>query len=239
MDNQLLNHEDHRDLKIIVDRSPELGDAVMLNQTFPGEFRNVQAHYPILFQKNDKTGDYLAVALFGLERNENLFLSEKGWEASYIPLMQQREPFTIGFQGEADQKGERSRVVHVDMDSPRVNTEDGIRLFEPHGAQTAYLEKVAAMLETLYKWQEENRQFMSRLAELDLLEPVTFDLTLNDGSQGQMVGFYTINEDRLQELSEKEVYDLHQKHYLQAIYMAVASLSNIRRLIDLKARRRA
>ena len=37
---------------LITTRSAEYGDNVMLALTFPSEFRNLQAHYPIVFRKN-------------------------------------------------------------------------------------------------------------------------------------------------------------------------------------------
>lgn len=234
-DIQLLNKEDHRDLRVKTERSPELGDGVMSCQTFPGEFRDSQAHYPILFQKQPDTDRFLAVVLFGLEKSENLFLSEGRWQSYYIPLMLQREPFSIGLGSETDDQGERRRVVNVDISSPRLSREEGILLFEPHGAQTPYLDKVAGILETLYHWHEQSDCFIDYLLEYELLEPVTFDLTLNSGRQGQLVGFHTINEDRLAKLPEQQLRTLHQSNYLPAVYMAMASLSNIRRLIDLKS----
>jgi hypothetical protein len=55
----------------------------------PTEFEEVQREYPILIRK-DPSGDYQAVALLGLDRDENLFLDETGWNARYVPAVQQR-----------------------------------------------------------------------------------------------------------------------------------------------------
>jgi hypothetical protein len=59
---------------------------------------------------------------------------------------------------------------------------------------------------------------------------------LDDGSQNRLAGFYTINEDRLAQLSADQLARLHRDGYLQAIYMAVASLSQFRGLIQRKNR---
>ncbi|MCY3820481.1 MAG: SapC family protein, partial [Gammaproteobacteria bacterium] len=128
----MLNNVDHQDLRVITERSSRYGDNVMLAMTFPFEFRNVQAHYPILFQ-GDGDGGYYPVVLFGFQQGENLFLDESGWHAAYVPAMIQRQPFLIGFQ---EQPGaDRTRVLSVDMDHPRVNTEAGERLFQPLGGR--------------------------------------------------------------------------------------------------------
>ena len=47
----LLNNVDHKDLRVITTRGAEYGDDVMFALTFPAEFRNIQAHYPIVFRK--------------------------------------------------------------------------------------------------------------------------------------------------------------------------------------------
>jgi hypothetical protein len=62
------------------------------------------------------------------------------------------------------------------------------------------------------------------------------DVELDDGSQNRLAGFYTINEDRLAQLSADQLARLHRDGYLQAIYMAVASLSQFRGLIQRKNR---
>ncbi|WP_205006445.1 SapC family protein [Escherichia coli] len=59
-------------------------------------------------------------------------------------------------------------------------------------------------------------------------------LRLQFGQKQQLAGFYTINEDNLAALSPELLAQLHQKGYLQAIYMAFASQANIRHLLQLK-----
>ncbi|MEP6938778.1 MAG: SapC family protein, partial [Rudaea sp.] len=92
----LLNNLDHRDLRVdAITHNVAMGDALMLALTFPGEFRSVQAHYPIVFHKGSD-GSFQPVALFGLRESQNLFLGADRWDASYIPLAVARQPFLIG-----------------------------------------------------------------------------------------------------------------------------------------------
>jgi hypothetical protein len=48
---ELLNNIDHKDIKVITDKSPALGDNVMYALVYPFEFRGVQAEYPIFLEK--------------------------------------------------------------------------------------------------------------------------------------------------------------------------------------------
>ena len=237
---ELLNNEDHGDLRVIVDRSPEYGDDLWYASTFPSEFRNVQRCYPICFVKDPGTGEFQAVALFGFEEGENLFLDEAGWDAGYIPLDVMRMPFLIGFQEQEGQGGtSREPVITVDLDNPRVNTERGEPVFLEHGGNSPYIEQVASILKVLREGQERCPPFFATLMDFGLLESFVLDVQLNDGSEHRMAGFYTINEDALRELGAEQLEMLNRRGYLEAIYMAVASMSHIPDLVDRKNRRQA
>jgi len=236
----LLNNVDHKDLRIITTRSADFGDDIMFTQTFHHEFRNLQAHYPIFFRKGPEAGRYHAVAIFGFKEQENLFLGAKGWDAAYIPLTVERQPFLIGFQEQQDDGVSRRRpVVHVDLDSPRVSETDGVPVFLKHGGISDYLERINRVLHTIHEGFAADKGFIDALLELDLLESFTLDVDLDVRSRFRVAGFYTINEDRLGELGGEALAGLHAGGYLQPIYMALASLSNIGDLVERKKRRRA
>ena len=232
----LLNNVDHQDLRVITERSAEYGDDLMFVPTFPNEFRNVQAEYPILFHRNDQ-GEYYPVALFGFRDRENLYLDEAGWHAHYIPAMVRRQPFLIGYQEDKDNPGGDSiRVLSIDMDHPRVNRDSGEALFQPLGGRTEFLEDMANLLEIIFEGSEHNKAFVAALTEHELIESVTFDITLDDGSRNQLLGFYAIDEDRLQSLPGSVLEHFSREGFLMPLFMALASTGNIRRLVDIKNR---
>ncbi len=234
---ELLNNVDHRDLRVITTRSADYGDNVSCAVTFPGEFRSLQAHYPIVFSKAADTGQFQPLALFGFEDRENLFLNESGWDATYIPLTIERQPFLIGFRGAEGR--DREMVIHVDMDSARISREEGEPVFLEHGGITEYLERVNSMLSAIHGGMASNKPFADALLEHDLLESFTLDVELNDGSEHRLSGFYTINEEKLDELGGEALEKLNAEGYLKATYMVIASLSNFRDLIERKTARRA
>lgn len=233
--NVLLNSADHKDLRVHNGYSEELGDNVMWSPTFAREFRTIQSHYPIFFQKQE-ADSFVPVALFGLEKNENLFLKDNRWDASYVPLMMQRLPFSIGFQND-EASAEKKRVLHIDLDHPRVaRGESGQRLFRDDGSITDYLERVSGLLETIHTSYEDDRAFSSKLVALELLEPVNMKIKLADGSECQLVGFHAVNEQRLAALTPEQLSDLHKNGWLEPIFMAVASLGKVKSLVDRKSR---
>jgi hypothetical protein len=228
MNNVLLNNIDHKDLRVITARSAAYGDDVRLALTFPAEFRNVQAHYPIVFQKT-ADGKFQSVAVFGFQDKENLFLGPDGWAAPYIPLTVERQPFLIGFR-------DREPMVHIDLASPRISRTEGEALFRPYGGSTEFLERMSSVLLTIHQGLEAAPAFFDALLQHDLLESFVLDVELDDRSQHRLTGFYTINEERLGTLDGSRLERMHQAGYLQAIYMALASLSHFRDLIERRNR---
>jgi len=228
----LLNNIDHKDLRVISKRGVEYGDGVMFAVTFPSEFRSLQAHYPIVFHKSPDGATFAPIALLGLQDGQNLFLGPEGWNAAYVPLAIERQPFLIGTAGE-------ELMIHIDLDSARVSSTEGEPVFLPHGGTTEFLERMNSVLLAIHQGLQSTPAFIAALLEHGLLESFVFDIELADGSQNRLAGFYTINEERLAELGGSALERLHKGGHLQAIYMAVASLSNLRVLVELRSRLQA
>jgi len=93
----LLNNVEHRDLRVVTRHSVDFGDNINQVLVFPTEFEDLQREYPILFRR-DADGNYQAVALLGLDRDENLFLDGDGWQARYVPAVQRCGPFSLGLR---------------------------------------------------------------------------------------------------------------------------------------------
>jgi len=230
---EVLDKEKHGHLGIRTGYSAALGDAVMYVMTYPMEFRDVQSCYPILFTKDANTGGFFAAALLGFEADQNLFLHDDGWDASYVPSIVQRQPFLIATGGEGDNK---SPVVSLDLDHPRVSHDDGETLFNSEGSPTEFLNQKISVLDKLHRGMQHSGGFIDALLKHDLLEQITLDLTFNDGDKKSLQGFYSIAEEKLYELKGDVLESLNQAGYLQPVFMAVASLSRMRDIIERRNR---
>lgn len=225
----LLNNVDHKDLRVITGHGAQFGDAVMSTLTFPSEFRDLQAHYPIVFRKTKDGTSFEPIALFGFQENENLFLESDAWDASYVPLLIKRQPFLIGKVGD-------ELMMNIDLESVKISRTEGQPIFLPHGGNSEFLEQMNSMLLTIHQGLQSTPAFINVLMEHQLLESFVLDIELNDGSQNRLAGFYTINEEKLHGLRGTVLEQWNQLGYLQAIYMVIASLSNFRALIERKNR---
>ncbi|WP_106640754.1 SapC family protein [Allosphingosinicella vermicomposti] len=231
-DHAILTSEDHRDLRVRPDRGADLGDGVMCCLTMPDEFRQVQNEYPILFRLSADRESFSALAMFGFENGENLFVEEGGWHARYRPLAMDVQPFLIGHPAAPG----GARQVHVDMGSPRISS-DGVRVFEEDGSPTPYLNAIAEKLGALDAGYQASADFFAALRRYDLLEPFLLEFPLVDGSVKSLVGFHVIDEEKVQALDAAILGELHADGHLMPIFMALASLSNIGALVARKNRR--
>ncbi len=227
----LLNHVEHRDLRVDARRGAAFGDDVMYAPAVPAEFRSLQAHYPIVFQR-DAAGGFHPLALFGLRQGENLFLDGERWDATYIPLAIERQPFLIGVSG-------AEPMVHVDLDHPRVRAGTGEALFQGPGIASEFLERARTTLLMLHDGILATPAFVDALQRHQLLESFVLDIRLDDGSDNRLAGFHTIDEQRLHALDGAALEQLSRDGHLLPVYMVLASLSRFRDLIERMNRRRA
>ncbi|RVT42254.1 SapC family protein [Sphingobium algorifonticola] len=232
---QILDSLAHRDLRVRMESSAALGDDVMACLLMPAEFRRAQADFPILFRRDLQSAAFSAVALFGFENGENLFLEEDRWDAAYKPLAQAVKPFLIGRSRDDASPAQ----VHVDLDSPRIVTDGtaGVRLFTNAGQPTPLLDDIAQQLGDLDDAFRASESFFTALTRHDLLEPFRLDVPLTDGSNNSLVGFHIVNEDRLRVLDGATLADLHSAGHLMPLFMAVASLAQLTALVARKNRR--
>lgn len=221
----LLDNVSHRHLRVRTERSARLGDARQSALALPGEFRQLQAHYPIVFQWVEGGAGFQPIALFGLEEGQNLFLSDTGWEASAMPMSLQREPFLIG------RAADNSLQLHIDLDHPRVvrpeEGELGTALFLPQGGFSDYLDHVVALMESLHDQAQQLPAFIEALTQHQLIEPFVFDLELPGNEPLRLTGLFTINEERLLALPGAALEALARDGHLLPAMLQIASLAQL------------
>ncbi|RZJ13717.1 MAG: peptidase [Rubrivivax sp.] len=232
----LLDNVSHRHLRVHTQRSAALGDARQSVLALPAEFRQLQAHFPIVFQLVEGDAGFQPVALFGLEEGQNLFLtSTGGWDAPALPMALQRDPFMIG-RGADD-----TLQLHIDLDSPRLvkpeEGEMGTALFLPHGGFSDYLDHVVQLMEHLHAQAQHLPVFIDALTRHQLLEPFVIDIETPGGEQARLSGLFTINEERLTALPGAALEALARDGHLLPIYMQIASLAQLPVLVEKAGRR--
>lgn len=234
----LLNNIDHQNSRVIHYFSSDFGDNIASALVFPTEFTELQKEYPILIRRDDPQGHYQAIALLGFAADENLYLNDQhpvGWDAHYIPASLEKGPFLIGFQRSMGMQDEEpNAVVHIDMNHPKVSTEQGQQLFLSQGGNSPYLEHISARLQTIQQGAALAPLLFTALEKLELLEPVKIEFSLQNAEKIRLLGNYCINEQRLATLSAEDLTKLHRSGFLPLIYAMIFSMNNIRHLIERK-----
>lgn len=238
-----LNNVSHKNLQVHPYFAKELGDNVASVVTFITEFAEVQKEYPILIKRDAESGETYAVALLGLQKDENLFLTEPdpsrqpnpGWDGNHIPAVVARGAFSIGLsKNEGAAEEPQAPVINVDMDNPKICQEGGIPLFLAQGGKSAYLERIDSVLNIIRDGMSLNKPMFDAFDKYGLVEPLTLSVDLNNGDKFEISGFYTINSEVLSSLSGDALRELNRSGFFQAACFILASLSNVKRLVALK-----
>jgi hypothetical protein len=229
-----LDNVAHATLRVALRHGAAFGDQVNQVTLFPGEFEEAQREFPILFRRGEG-GAIEAVALLGLDRDENLFLDGDRWTSRHIPLLQQRGPFSIGLPDGPD----APPLVHVTLDDPRVGDADGQPLFLDHGGNAPYLDHVERVLGLIYAGVQHGPAMYAMFDALGLLEPIAFEAVVQEDRRYVVEGFERLSRGRLDALSASGLEQLQRAGHLVPAVLAATSLGNISGLIARKNVRRA
>jgi SapC protein len=232
----VLSNQSHRNVHIATSRSPN-EHAVNAVSVIPREFPRLLAHYPIFYTKSSDTGRFEPAAVLGFERHENLFLLDGRWDAAYAPLQIQRLPFSLIPRGGDGAEGKPPSLdLAIDLDSPRIQTQEGERLFLDDGQPTKFLQNITSMLSALLSGATEAYAFTGRLAELNLIEPVQIDVEFVDGSEAKLRGLYWIAAATLKALPAAQLAELRDREFLEWMYFQMASVAHVSALVARKNR---
>ncbi len=235
---ELLNNIAHKDLRVATHFGPEFGDDVGTVLAFPTEYAELQREYPIFFRRNNENGELHSIALLGFDRNENLFLQGRSWNASYVPGAIAKGPFLIGFQErQVDGELQRDSMIHVDMAHARVAGSQGEPVFLPRGGHSPYLQNLITILRGINDGVEAGKSMFAALDALGLIQPVGLEVRFDASHGANLSGLWGIDRQRLAALSAESLFGLHRAGFLEGVYLVLASLQNMRRLIAAKQRR--
>jgi len=197
------------------------------------EFAVASRDYPIAFVSSDGYQNFIAMAVLGMENQQNLFVTaDEGWDAGvYLPAYVRRYPFCMT-RVTVDGQEQPERVACVEK---RAINDKGEPLYDAKGEPLpAWEERRKLLFE--YEADLVRSEEMSRtLAGLGLLETFTMQAIPNQGEPLAMTGMYRVSEEKLAGLAPEKLKELMQKGILARVYAHLISLSNFGRLLDRRA----
>ena len=225
-----LHNVEHKDTKIKNGFNADIVKGQHLVPIVAHEFPRIATELPIVFVKNNETGEFQPVAMLGLEPGENLFVQDDKWQGSYLPHALTRYPLVLSKNPE----DENQLFVGINESSDLVSKEEGNALFDDKGEETDYLKRRKEGLISFVEFSQVTAAFTKYLADKELLVAQTLTLEIK-GEKRDINGIYLIDEKKLNELSDEEFLDLRKRGYLAPIYAFLTSMPQVNRLARLKA----
>jgi len=221
-----LQREQHSSLKLQKINSFAFAAGVHLTGIMVAEFSRAAANYPIVFIEDQKTYEFMPVALLGLQQGENLFVNDDGtWEASYIPAIIRRYPFVLARTNE-----ENRFSVCIDEECSFFSKDgEGSALFKEDGEPSEVTERVKQYLRELHQMEVVTKLLCKTLKEKYMFAPLNMQVREADTVKN-ISGAFVVHEQRLNNLSDADFLELRHQNFLPAIFNHLVSLGQIERL---------
>jgi len=224
--------EQHQKLKLANTRNISHVDGQHIIPVSAAEYAQSSASFPIVLVKNPDSERFRSVAMLGLEAGENLFFLDDKWIALSMPQSISMVPFSLGI----DPDKENTLTACIDLDSEFVGEDKDLALFEDDGKESEVLTNVQQALGRLYDNERMTESFIKELQENDLLQELELNIALSSGEKKKLTGIFTINEDKIKNLSDDKVLDFHKRGLFVPIYSMLGSLTQINHLVQLRNR---
>jgi len=217
----------HRNLRVQDDRAYTACKDITMCAVVLSEIPRLVIEYPLAFTRHAETGQYVCVALFGVDPDRNLYWRDDRWSGVTVPLNVGRQPFFVGLADKPSGEGAKGLVTCIDLENPGVQTSDGEPLFDADGSETPYLRHKLAQLAELIDGEQKSRAFTDRLVELDLLQGIQLELKAPDQPPRKITGLHSVDEKKLRALDAPTLAELHGSGYLHAMYAMLSSLGHL------------
>lgn len=189
------------------------------------EFPHAAREFPIVFVENKEK--YGVFALCGLANDTNLYVDANGrWSADYVPATLRRYPFVFA-------KGEKEQdyILCIDEASGLLADEGGTPLFDADGNKEPALDKALNFVSTYQKAALVSEKLCELVQEHDLLKPLNIELKGADGKAVKINGLLSVDEKKLNELSDDVFLTLRKGGFLSLIYAHLLSLGSLSLLV--------
>lgn len=225
-----LDRAKHRETKLDL-TARDLSTVEKLNAFFVAgtEFTDACKDFPVVWVNagKDEAGkaQVAPIAVFGLTQGQNLCIEAGQWRTRYVPAALRLYPFALARVAPTEM------VVCVDESWVGLGAQ-GEALFGADGEPTEFTKNVQKQLENFEQEVERTRLAGAFLVDKGLLRDMRFDATLPDGSKLTVDGFLTIDDEKLNKLSDAELLQINRNGMMGLIHAHQISLGNMAKLVE-------
>lgn len=197
------------------------------------EFAAAARDYPIAFISGDGGRTFVAMAVCGMESEQNLFVgADATWDSAvYLPAYVRRYPFCMT-RVTVNGAEQPERIACVEK---RVLNDNGEALYDAKGEPLPLWKERSKLLFEFEADLARTEEMSRLLAGLALFEPFTMHAMPERGTPLALTGMYRISEQKLNELPAQKLKELVQAGVLARVYAHLVSLHNFARLLDRRA----
>jgi hypothetical protein len=183
------------------------------------EFALAARHYPIVFSA---LAPVVPFAVTGVRDNENLFVEKNGqWkEDVYVPAYVRRYPFIFSEVPNSD------RLVLCVDESCAHFEQNSTQPFFVDGKPSENLQRALKFNEMFHANLQDTRAFGEWLEKNEMLEEKMARADLPNGQSYTLRGFRLINPEKVRDLKDEQVLELHKRGWLPLLHFHFQSLSN-------------
>src|SRR6516165_8505789 len=193
------------------------------------EYSRAMRNYPIVFTSGEPR---VAVAVLGLDGNENLFVGEDGkWrEGDYIPAYVRRYPFIF-----LEQPGKAELTLCIDEGSGLLTQTEDHLLFES-GEPSQLLRNALEFCREFHQQTVASAAFVAELARHDLLVPNEARAVLDSGKEMNLRNFVVVDEAKFNALPDEVFLEWRRRGWLFLVYCQLLSMASWAHLVELAAK---
>jgi len=214
----VLRNEQHSKLKLATKTDYSFASSLSSILVTTSEFASAASDYPIVFAEQD--GGLLPFVVTGYAPGENQFVDKKGnWrEGVYIPAFARRYPFIFTASDDGKQLS-----LCVDANSSLLSEKKGEALYD-NGKPSSVANRAVKFCKLYHDEVRFTREICKQIAEADILDNRSADITTPDGKKLAVTGFKMINERKLRELDADKFIALRDSGALNSIYCHLLSM---------------
>lgn len=225
-----LDKEVHKGKGVVADRRAAFASGLTGVYLLAAEFVQASRHYPIVFAQDQQSGEFLSIAVTGLNQDQNLFVREDGeWEQDmYVPAYVRRWPFFgVRLTGEEAKNG--NILICVDETGLEASSH---AVFDGSGNPSEEFQPTQTLISEMEGARPATEHLCQTVKEFGLLEPFEAHAFPKSGREMRLRGMFRVNENKLNELLAKDVKRLMKNGELSRIYAHLMSLDNFKFLMD-------
>lgn len=230
----LLRFEEHRNKALKPENGFGFSAGANAVPLLVGEFVQAARFFPIVFSSAALARP---MAVLGLKEGQNLFPARTGfWKAgTYIPAYLRRYPFIV-----TDFTDQNGQLLAIDAASDRFTdiglSDDAEPFLDEKGGPSRMTAEAMAFCNAFHQDHLRGEKFGAALLDQGLLVHRHANMKFPDNSRYTLDGFQVVDEEKFRSLSDPDLLlDWHQKGWLAAITLHLASMNNWETLLLLNA----